>query len=209
MSSLARASTETEAANAALRLIGVAAIADINRDTKSLAARECRAAFGDARDETLRQKQWNFATAWSTLPKLDTPSQGPLKNAYAIPDDCVRVLRVYGLSTDEWALETVRIQAETTLVVDQTVLVSNASTALVSYTRRIVDVVLWDVEFLAAFALRLAGKVASPLSREFTIAADLEALATARTDKAARTDAKEKAPSSFTRNSSWIGARRI
>lgn len=199
---LARASTETEAANAALRVIGVEAIADVGSGT-SKAARECRAAFGDARDETLRAKEWNFAAAWATPALSATPALGRLKKAYPLPADCVRVRSVDGLSTDDWAVETIAVAG-----VDTTVLVTNAEAPLVGYTRRILNVALWDAEFLAAFANRLAAKVAPPLSKEFTAGEQLDAIADDKVETAARIDAREMAPTSISRETSWIRARR-
>jgi hypothetical protein len=205
---LARATTETEAANAALRILGVAAIADINA-ANSTAARECRAAFGGARDEALRRKNWNFASAWSTPAMASVKSLGPLKNAFPLPDDCVRVRAVSSdgdeLAADAWAIETLKIG---TPPADATVLVTNATAPVLSYTRRITNVALWDPEFLTGFAERLAAKVAPPLSKEFTLGQELDAIADGKLDHAAQSDAQEAPPRSVSRETSWITARR-
>jgi hypothetical protein len=205
---LARATTETEAANAALRIIGVGPIADINA-ANSTAARECRAAFGGARDEALRRKNWNFAGAWSTPAMASVKGLGPLKNVFPLPDDCVRVRAVSidgsELAADEWAIETAKIG---TPPADATVLVTNATTPVIHYTRRITNVALWDPEFLAGFAQRLAAKVAPPLSKEFTLGEELDTAADQRLDHAAHSDAQEAPPRTVSRETSWITARR-
>jgi hypothetical protein len=205
---LARATTETEAANAALRILGVGAIADINA-ANSTAARECRAAFGGARDEALRRKNWNFAAAWATPAMASVKSLGPLKNIFLIPDDCVRVRAVLvggaELGPGEWAPASEKIG---TPPADANVLVTNAATITVSYTRRITNVALWDPEFVTGFAERLAAKVAPSLSKEFTLGTELEAVADQTFGQAAHSDAQEAPPQAVSRETSWITARR-
>ena len=205
---LARATTETEAANAALRILGVGPIADINA-ANSTAARECRAAFGAARDEALRRKNWNFASAWSAPAMASVKSLGPLKNAFPLPDDCVRVRAVSTgageLAAGEWELETIKLG---TPPADTTVLVTNEAAPVIGYTRRITNVALWDAEFLAGFAQRLAAKVAPPLSKEFTLGEEIDAVADQRLDHGAHSDAQEAPPQSVSRETSWITARR-
>jgi len=200
----ARAATETAAANAALRILGHPPIADIDNGT-SLAEREARAAFGDARDETLRSKEWNFATAWENLAAAPVAGRGRLKRLFPLPADCIKVRFVEGLGRDDWAIETAKLG---TPPADANVLATNAEAALLCYTRCITNVALWDPEFLGGFAHRLAAKLAGPLAREYTAGAALDSLADDKIDDAARTDAREKAPTSISRHTSWTRARR-
>ena len=199
----ARAGTETAAANNALGHIGQpASIADLATDT-SAAARACRQYFGSARDEALRLKDWNFAAAWATPAAIAGAAEGPLKTRYVLPADCIKVRSVDGLAADAWAVETTKVDGA-----DQTVLVTNAEAPLVSYTRRVENVALWDPLMLAGFELLLAAKLAPKIARDPSLAGGLEARARDLIDSGAEIDAREAAPKTVSRDTSWIAARR-
>lgn len=195
-----RAGTETEMANAALRLCKEPPVAAITENVHR--ARVCRAAFPDVRDALLRRKDWNFATHWFTPAESATASAGPLTHRFILPADILRVRFVDGLSADEWAIEEAAAPGETA------VLVTNAAAPLVCATRRIESPALWDALFSQAFAAALAAAVAPSIARDSGLAETLSGMAEAYLAQAARIDAKEKAISSLPVNTSWLVARR-
>ncbi|MBN9000357.1 MAG: hypothetical protein J0H54_13510 [Rhizobiales bacterium] len=206
MSAMQRAQTETQAANGALRHLGVPGIADLATGMDH-ASREARVAFGGARDECLREADYNFAAAWISPAAAAEQAIGPLKIRYPLPADCIKVRFVQDLDEDEWAVETAKVTIGG-IPVDTLVLVTNSSAPLICITRRIEDVRLWDPLFLAAFELRLAAKLAAPLSKELGAGASLDQRAAEKAERATRVDGREKAPSTISRQTSWVTARR-
>lgn len=201
-----RAMSETEAANAALRHLGQPPIADLATGT-DIAARECRAAFGLARDTALAEKDWNFATGWADLALSATPADGPLPNAFPLPDDCIKVRSVEDADDDDWDVQSQTITVAGAAVT-RNVLVTCESAAAICYTRRITDVRAWSADFVLVFSLRLAALVAPMLTREISIGGALDDRADAKVDRAGRRDAREAAPRQVSRDTSWVRARR-
>ncbi len=119
-----RADSEAGAANGALALVGAPPIASI--DETGAGATAARSRFADVRDYLLRLHDWNFASAW-VVPAADPQKAlGPLSTRYAMPDDCLLVRGVVGLSTDEWAVEAAAVNP-TQDAGDRIMLVTNAA----------------------------------------------------------------------------------
>lgn len=199
---IARAGTELEAVNLALSLLREEEIADVNEDTKP--AREARKWFGTARDETLRDNDWNFAEAWAAPAAAATVYPGPLTKLYPLPADCLKVRHVEELTTDEWKVLTVAIGGPP---VETSVLVTNATAPVVCYTRRITSVALWDPQFLVAFARRLAAYMAPSFGKSFDEANAMEGASDDKLDAAAHEDARERAPTSIRTDVPFVMAR--
>jgi hypothetical protein len=201
---IARAGTEVDAINLALSLLREEEIADVAEETKP--AREARKWFGTARDETLRENDWNFAEAWSTPAADPSTNPGPLASRYPLPADCLKVRSVEGLVADEWKVLTIAIGTPTP--VETNVLVTNAVAPVVCYTRRITDVALWDPQFLVAFTRRLAGYMAAAFGKSIDEADGMEKASQRKVDAAARQDARERAPSQIPSDVPFLRARR-
>lgn len=201
-----RPASEEEAANLALRCLrepGIATMAD-----QSKAGRAVRAWFAVARDETLRENAWNFATGWAVPAAAPEAALGPLKTRFPLPQDCLFVRSVLDASDDSWATESALAMlggAE----VETLVLVTNLTTPVVCFTRRVETVRLWDPQFLIAFAMRLAHYMAPEFGKG---AGDIQMLGQAadkKTGAAASRDASEGAPSEISRSTSWTRAQRV
>ncbi|MBN9458467.1 MAG: hypothetical protein J0I54_17695 [Bosea sp.] len=201
---MARAASETEAANGALAEIGEPPIASL--DEPRAAARVCKSRFHDVRDALLREADWNFATAW-VIPGMDpAPALGRLKNRYVLPPDCVKVRFVVGLETDEWAVEAASV-APTASPILGGVLVTNATAPNICYTRIVAQPVLWDALFLQVFQKRLGAAIAPRIGRSQAIAGRLNGEAAALLKPAKRRDSQEKARTELPRITSWLAAR--
>lgn len=202
---MARAASEEEAANGALAEIGEPPIASLSEPRA--AARACKRRFHDVRDALLREADWNFATAWMVLGADPLPADGPLKMRHVLPPDCVRVRFVQGLSTDEWALEASSV-APTSQPILGGVLVTNATSPRICYTRIVEQPALWDALFLVVFQKRLGAAIAPGIGRSQATAGRLNGEAAALLKPAKRKDSQEKARTELPRETSWLSARR-
>jgi hypothetical protein len=198
-----RAGTELEAANLALSLLREEGIADVDEQTK--AGAEVRKWFGTARDETLRELEWNFAEAWVTPAADPVAYPGPLTIVYPLPADCLAVRSVQELGADDWKVLTVPIGGPP---VETNVLVTNAAAPVVCFTRRITDVRLWDPQFVVAFTRRLAAYMGPAFGKSIDEADGMEKAGERKVDSAARADAREKAPTTYNSDVPFIRARR-
>lgn len=198
--------TEEYAANLAMGHLGQPEIASLKSDATTR-ARKVRQFFPAARDELLRHKPWNFATAWVTPAADPVPSLGHFKIRYAMPDDCLRIRFIKGDNRRGWDIESG--QAEVGGVpVEATILVTNIDAPTVCYTRRITTVRLWDAMFLPAFGYMLAGYCATALGKSQTWGDAMKAQAIAATTEAAGVDAKERGGQRGRPETSWQRARR-
>lgn len=209
--SLARAGTDTQAANLALAHLGQPAMADILQP--GVRARAMRRFFAAARDASLREKWWSFAKSWVRPSADTTASLGPLTTRYALPADCLRVRYLDdgagGVFDDEsgrWDIEGGAIDIAGATV-EGSFLVTDADAPLVAYTRRVETVSLWDPVFLMGFSYRLAG-MAAPLLRQSARAGALEAKALEVFDTASAIDSKETSVGQTRPTPSFLTARR-
>lgn len=198
--------TAEYAANLALGHLGIPEIASMS--DKTTRARCMRKFFDLARDELLREKPWNFATAWVTPARDPVPGQGDLKLRYPLPDDCLRVRYIKGDNRREWAVEGGEAGVGG-VPVEAVVLVTNIVSPTVCYTKRVTAVRLWDPIFLSGFGHLLASYAATQLGRSQSWAEAQRALAMHRIGTAATIDAKEKQSSQCARpETSWVTVRR-
>lgn len=207
--SLARVSTELEAANLALAEIGEPPVASL--DAGNARARALRQHFGTALDEALAEKPWGFATAWDQPAAATTPGRGALRTRFPLPTDCVAVRFIAGddgePSTEEWDIEAATVAAGD-MPAEAKVLVTNMAAPRVCYTRRVTVPRLWDATFVRVFAKRLAARIAPQLGRGLATAAALDDAADQVRDRAAAIDAREESRSQVTRDTSWVSVRR-
>lgn len=180
---------DTDLANHALALISEEPITAIT-DTASTNARTCRTFATEARLETLRMGRWNCATKRATLTQLALAPLGNYSYAYQLPADFLRLMEVNG--------EAVRA-ADEYFEIEGKRLVTSAETVWVRYIADI-GIGACDPLLQAAIAVRLAQKIALPLSARLEQAEALEQLFQRRLKEAQSIDAKETASGE---NPSW------
>lgn len=152
--------TKVQICNIALGLIGSKAKIEALAET-STEARYCNLFYGDARDETLGDFPWKFATRVSTLAILDEPpSQLSWAYQYAYPNPCIRVIRI--LPED---VENKRQPFETRLQDsdDKRVIWTNVPNAAAEHIVSIDDPSIYSRAFIRAFSWRLASYLALPI----------------------------------------------
>ena len=155
------ASGEVTVANNALSLIGVSPITSLSDSSASaqLAARF----FNPTRDEVLVSHPWNFAIKRAALTQAATPSS-QYAYSYTLPADFLRLLQVNGYEVN---------QGEDDHNIEGSLLLTNASTANIRYVARITDVAQWPALFSEAVSIKLAGKLAGPITQDRNLAASL------------------------------------
>lgn len=150
--------SETDLCNDALAQIGENEITAIDDETVN--ANRCLRFLPGVRDEILRKHLWNFAMKRVTPALSATAPVSRFSYAYAIPADCLRVVR---LGTDDdvmWKIE-------------GRFLVTDAESITIVYIARIEDPNVWDSIAYQAISTRLASKLAGSIKRDVKLAAGL------------------------------------
>jgi len=156
--------SETDIANLAVMSLGIKTPID-NIDTEdSNEARYCRRFYAPARDAILRSHPWNCAIYRKTITALADAPDSDYDYQFQLPINpyCLRILQV-GEAADqpiEWRVEGRR-------------LLTNDSSAKLVYIKRITDTNEFDPLLVDALALKLAIKIAMPLTSNKEIKADL------------------------------------
>lgn len=155
-------STPTEIANTALSHLGVGRdIANIETEN-SQEANACRRFYVTARDQTLRDFNWPFATKESTLALVSENPTREWSYAYRYPTDCLKLRRIFsGLRND-----TRQTRTPFKIVRDASgsLIYTDARDALMEYTFAEVDSQRFPADFAQALALRLAVYIAPRLT---------------------------------------------
>jgi len=87
--------------NSALNLLGASTIAALTDDTKN--ARLCNQRYEPIRNRVFRSHAWNCLHKRVQLAQNSTAPIVEYDHAYALPSDCLRVLKIHNGSTDSIA----------------------------------------------------------------------------------------------------------
>ncbi len=154
--------TVVDVCNQALARLGAEKI--LGLDDGSKGARFCRLFYEQTRDEVLRSHPWNFAMKREVLSRLvDEPVFG-WKRQYQLPPDFLRLVQLNGFAETEAARNS-EIEGNT--------LLCDEDEAQVRYVRRMEDAGLFDPLFAEALAMKLASKLAQPLTGSRTLGAEI------------------------------------
>lgn len=156
------ATAEVEIYNLALSALGtsssVASVSEVSRE-----AEQCALWYEPVRDQIFRAAPWPRLTGFSRLAlsverdqAVDWVITDPDPKwgfAYALPSDYIRprYLSTY-------------VQFQESMVGDLPVLVTNAETPILTYTRKIARVDLWDPDLTMAVVFGLAAHIAKPIT---------------------------------------------
>lgn len=147
--------------NMALGKIGVSMfIADFVE--RSNEARTCRVFYDAARDRTLEESPWGFATRIADLQSIGSPPSGWLYR-YRYPNDCLKARSVViaGMSVEDPGVPFRVVEDEAS---GGKAILTNYPTAILVYTARITNTKMFSALFDDAFSWALAADIASPLS---------------------------------------------
>jgi len=87
--------------NSALNLLGASTIANLTDDTKN--ARLCNQRYEPVRNRVFRSHAWNCLHKRLQLAQNSTAPVVEYDHAYALPSDCLRVLKIHNGTTDSIA----------------------------------------------------------------------------------------------------------
>jgi hypothetical protein len=143
----------TSIANLALAKLGVSPIMDLSDGTKQ--AQFASRFYEQTRDEVISSHRWNFAMRRATLAKLTTAPSSEYANAFQLPTDCLRVVQLNGYEAG---------QREQDFSVEADQLLTNDETAQIRYVSRVEDASLYPPLFVEALSIKLASRLAGPLT---------------------------------------------
>lgn len=147
------AASETDIVNDALARLGISPIMALSDASKQ--AQFSSRFYDQTRDEVLSSHAWNFAMKRAVLARLAQAPTFEWLYAYQLPTDHLRLVQLNGYETDT---------PEDTYAVEGNTLVTDADKAEIRYVARVTDVTLYPALFVEAFALKLASKLAAPLT---------------------------------------------
>lgn len=131
---------------------------------QSAEAIACAAVWDQARDATLRDHAWNFATCVATLARVAEGYAG-FAYAYACPHDCLaarRLIPVAGRPHGEIPFRLLNRDGRRVVATD-------VAPATLEYTARVEDANLYDPAFVDALAWQAASRIALRLTGDLRI----------------------------------------
>lgn len=170
------ASSAVDVCNMALQLLGVRPIASLTEGTK--AASIANQIFADERDAALRAHPWNFALQRALL--AQDAAAPAFKWSYA-----------YQLPTSPYCLRVLAMSEDVPYAVEGRKLLTDNGTAAILYIARIEAPSLWDALFTSALAVRLAAKMAYPLTEQAGMQGQMAELYQYTLGEARSTDSQE------------------
>ena len=152
--------TKEEIINLALLRLGESPIQSL--DEGSTAANTAKLLYDPSRRAILRDSDWNFAVRQTVLAVVDS-DEAPA--VFAVPSDCLRVLRVYDKAKPSRGKEWFKVQGGN--------IYTYARTPLCFYIRDEEDAGLFDAKFCEALSYKLAGELAMPVRQSESLTASM------------------------------------
>jgi hypothetical protein len=159
--------SQVEIYNMALSNIGISeTVASLEEKSKARAT--CSRFWDIARDTTLADFPWPFATRYATLADLGSPPRN-WAYQYQYPTDCLRALylTVPGMRVPPLALQP---KFETSYGAGGQVILADEPAAELAYVVRVTDEGRFPPMFVSALSWKLASLIAMPMSAQRTIA---------------------------------------
>lgn len=152
-------------------------------------ARFCSLFYPQTRDEVLRSHRWNFATQRTVLTRLANAPLFGWAVQYQLPIDFLRLLQL-----NRWRESEARSLHE----IEGNRLLTNEEEGQLKYIARVEDANLFDALFIEALAIKLASKLARPLTNSSTMPGQfLEEYERLTAPLARRINAQEDRPKQF------------
>jgi hypothetical protein len=170
--------SEVSICNSALVKVGAQRIIALTDSNER--ARLCSEQYVKNRDELLRSHPWNFALKRVALSPLDPVPLFDWDNQFALPIDCLRVLRT-DLGDDEggaWKVE-------------GRYLMANTDTISIQYIAKITDPTKFDSVFTETLACKIAADISYSLVQNVALSQKLEATYESKLRMARSFDAQE------------------
>lgn len=154
--------SKTEIANLAISHLGIGKeIANIENEQSQEAA-ACRRFYETAKEATLSDLDWSFATKEAVLNLIEETPEGEWLYKYIYPSDCVNMRRIVsGFRVDT---QSTRLPFKVSSEGTQKVIITDKEDASAEYTRNVNDPNLFSAEFTLALSFRLASYIAPRLT---------------------------------------------
>jgi len=187
--------SKTEICNMAIAHLGTGKRLS-NVETENLQeAKMCRTFFNTARDATLRDFDWPFATKFKNLGLVQEFDQDQEWNySYEYPADCIKARRILsGIRND-----TRQSRAPFKIVLQDTdrLVYSDIEDAALEYTVLVTDPLFYPPDFIIALSYRLAMYISPTLTKgdPFRMKKNLEQLYEAEISRAQASSLNEEQP---------------
>ena len=168
--------------NSALNLIGASTISALTEDTKN--ARLCNQRYEPVRNRVFRSHNWNCLVKRVELAQNSTAPVMEYSYAYALPSDCLRVLRIYNGTTNS-------IESDLEYKIEGKNVITNQTTVYLVYTSLDTDPNNYDAYLRESISHQLGADLAYAITNNATLAKNLMARADERLREARFIDSTE------------------
>jgi len=170
--------------NSALNLLGASTITALTDDSKN--ARLCNQRYEPIRNRIFRSHAWNCLTKRVQLAQDSTAPVVEYANAYTLPADCLRVLKIHTGATDS-------IESDVDYAVEGRKIVTDEGTVYLVYIALITDPNEYDTYLQEAISAGLAADIAYAITNNATLAKNYLETADERLREARFVDSTENA----------------
>ena len=168
--------------NSALNLLGASTISALTDDSKN--ARLCNQRYENVRNRVFRSHAWNCLHKRVQLAQNTTAPVIGYANAYALPSDCLRVLKVHNGATDS-------IVSAIDYKLEGKNIVTDEGTLYLIYIAKVTDPNEYDSYLQESISHQLAADLAYAITNNATLANNYMARADERLREARFIDATE------------------
>lgn len=155
--------SRTEICNMAISHLGVGKeIANIDTE-QSEEASACRRFYDTARDATLRDFPWPFATKAVALSLIATLTDDEFTYSYRYPSDCIDLRKIQSTIRNDTRQS--RVTSKISKDSSGRVIYTDMENAVAEYTSRVTDPQFYPPDFEIAFSFRLAAYIAPRLTK--------------------------------------------
>ena len=183
--------------NSALNLLGASTISALTDDSKN--ARLCNQRYEPVRNRVFRSHAWNCLHKRVQLAKNSTAPVVEYSNAFALPSDCLRVLKVHNGVTDS-------INSDIDYKIEGKNIVTNEGTVFIIYIAIDTDPNNYDTYLQESISHQLAADLAYAVTNNATLADKYMVRADERLREARFIDATENSLGTI-ESSEFIDAR--
>ena len=170
--------------NSALNLLGASTISALTDDSKN--ARLCNQRYEPVRNRVFRGHAWNCLHKRVQLAQNSTAPVVEYSNAYALPSDCLRVLKIHNGTTDS-------IASALDYKLEGRNIVTDEGTIYLIYIALVTDPNEYDVYLQESISHQLAADIAYAVTNNATLANNYMTRADERLREARFIDATENA----------------
>jgi len=168
--------------NSALNLLGASTISALTDDSKN--ARLCNQRYESVRNRVFRSHAWNCLHKRVQLAQNSTAPVVEYSNAYALPSDCLRVLKVHNGTTDS-------IKSAIDYKLEGKNVVTDEGTIFLIYIALVTDPNEYDSYLQESISHQLAADLCYAITNNATLANNYMARADERLREARFIDASE------------------